>query len=54
MSNATWKLICPRITRKQIEKLDELVKNKRYPNRSEAIRMAIHDLLEEEYIMVSA
>jgi len=28
-----------------IKKLDQLVKEKYYPNRAEAIRLAIHDLL---------
>jgi len=31
-----------------IEALDQLVKEKMYPNRSEAIRMAIRDLLKVE------
>jgi len=31
-----------------IEALDQLVEEKMYPNRSEAIRMAIRDLLKQE------
>ncbi len=31
-----------------LEGLDELVRQKRYPNRSEAIRVAVRDLLKEE------
>jgi len=32
----------------EIERLDALVKRKLYPNRNEAIRFAIHDLLRTE------
>jgi len=32
-----------------IDALDQLVKTKYYPNRAEAIRMAIRDLLSNEY-----
>lgn len=31
-----------------IEAIDQLVKKKRYPNRAEAIRMAVRDFLLEE------
>ena len=31
-----------------LQDLDDLVRNARYPNRSEAIRTAIRDLLKEE------
>lgn len=31
-----------------LEGLDELVRQKRYPNRSEAIRVAVRDLLKDE------
>jgi len=52
MSNTAWKLISLRITRGQAKELDKHVKAGRYPSRSEAIRTAINDLLEDEYIMV--
>ncbi|MCS7125788.1 MAG: ribbon-helix-helix domain-containing protein, partial [Aigarchaeota archaeon] len=32
-----------------VEAIDELVKNRIYPNRSEAIRMAIRDFIQSEH-----
>lgn len=31
-----------------VEKLDQLVNDKLYPNRNEAIRFAVHDLVRKE------
>ena len=31
-----------------LKRIDDLVKEKKYPNRSETIRLAIKDLLEKE------
>jgi len=42
------KLITVHIPEAYLKGLDELVKNKMYPNRSEAIRVAIRDLLKRE------
>ena len=36
------------IAESSLEGLDELVRLQKYPNRSEAIRLAIRDLLKEE------
>lgn len=36
------------MTQETLEGLDELVRQGSYPNRSEAIRFAIRDLLKEE------
>jgi Arc/MetJ-type ribon-helix-helix transcriptional regulator len=36
------------ISEVSLEGLDELVRLQKYPNRSEAIRLAIRDLLKEE------
>ncbi|MCS7132391.1 MAG: ribbon-helix-helix domain-containing protein [Nitrososphaeria archaeon] len=33
-----------------IEAIDQLVKKKRYPNRAEAIRMAVRDFIMEEAV----
>jgi len=42
------KLITVNIPKKLLKLLDELVKDKKYPNRAEAIRFAVHDLLWSE------
>jgi len=42
------KLITIHLPEKYIDKLEELVTRDLYPNRSEAIRMAVRDLLKEE------
>lgn len=42
------KFITLHVLEPDIEALDELVKNGFYPNRAEAIRFAIKDLLESE------
>lgn len=42
------KLITIHLPEKYIDKLEELVMRDLYPNRSEAIRMAVRDLLKEE------
>ena len=42
------KLITVHLPEAYLKGLDELVKNKMYPNRSEAIRVAIRDLLKRE------
>ena len=43
------KLITLYLPQTYIDALDQLVKNKYYPNRAEAIRMAIRDILSNEY-----
>ncbi|MFQ6123002.1 MAG: ribbon-helix-helix domain-containing protein [Candidatus Heimdallarchaeota archaeon] len=42
------KLVTVHLPQEFIIGLDELVRQRRYPNRSEAIRIAIRDLLKEE------
>jgi len=42
------KAITLNLPEKLLELLDSLVEKKRYPNRAEAIRMAIKDLLRSE------
>ena len=42
------KLITVHLPNDQVSGLDELVRSGRYPNRSEAIRMAIRDMLKDE------
>ncbi len=42
------KLITVHLPNDQVSGLDELVRNGRYPNRSEAIRFAIRDMLKDE------
>lgn len=42
------KLVSVYLPEPYIQQLDLLVKNKIYPNRAEAIRLAIHDLLKTE------
>lgn len=42
------KLVTVHLPPKFIRQLDGLVRNGRYPSRSEAIRVAIRDLLKEE------
>ncbi len=42
------KLITLHIPEIYLENLEELVKKKYYPNRAEAIRVAIRDLLDDE------
>jgi len=48
------KLVTVHLPQEFINGLDELVRQRRYPNRSEAIRNAIRDLLKEElWVQVS-
>ncbi len=42
------KLITVHLPNDQVSGLDELVRTGRYPNRSEAIRFAIRDMLKDE------
>ncbi len=42
------KLITVHLPNDQVTGLDELVRTGRYPNRSEAIRFAIRDMLKDE------
>jgi antitoxin ParD1/3/4 len=42
------KLITVHLPNDQVTGLDELVRSGRYPNRSEAIRFAIRDMLKDE------
>ncbi|MHA2074269.1 MAG: ribbon-helix-helix domain-containing protein [Candidatus Hodarchaeales archaeon] len=42
------KLVTVHLPNNQVSGLDELVRSGRYPNRSEAIRFAIRDMLKEE------
>jgi len=46
------KLITLYLPEPYIEALDRLVNKKFYPNRAEAIRSAIHDLLRDEFWIV--
>ncbi|MHA1114706.1 MAG: ribbon-helix-helix domain-containing protein [Candidatus Heimdallarchaeaceae archaeon] len=43
------KLVTVHLPSEFLNSLDELVRQKRYPNRSEIIRVAIRDLLKEEF-----
>ena len=43
------KLVTVHLPETHIQDLDELVRAKKYPNRSECIRTAIRDLLKEEH-----
>ena len=49
MTEVGMKLISVKVTRKQLEGLDELLRRERYPTRSEAIRLAIRDLILKLY-----
>ena len=42
------RLITLHLPEQYIESLEGLVKDKRYPNKSEAIRFAVRDLLKDE------
>ncbi len=44
------KLITVHLPEATVQALDDLVRQKKFPNRSEAIRFAIHDLLRDEFI----
>ncbi len=44
----TMKLVTLHIPEQYVEGLERLVENNLYPNRSEAIRIAIRDLLKRE------
>ncbi len=48
MEEQKVRLITVHLPEEAVEGLDELVRAKKYPNRSEAIRYAIRDLLREE------
>ena len=41
-------MITVHVPREFLHGLDELVRSKRYPSRSEAVRVAIRDLLKQE------
>ena len=45
------KLVSMKIPEAMLEMLDDLVRRRRYPSRSEAIRAAIRDLIKKEYGM---
>jgi len=51
-ANEKMVLISVHIPKQMLEELDELVKRGIYPSRSEAIRIAIRDLLLRHYEMV--
>ena len=42
------RVITCRLPDKDVESLQQLIRNKHYPNRSEAVRAAIRDFLKEE------
>ena len=46
------KLITLHVPEPHLKALDDLVRRRRYPNRAEAIRNAIRDLLNSEFWMV--
>ncbi len=48
MMSKMMKLITVHLPNDQVCGLDELVRSGRYPNRSEAIRFAIRDMLKDE------
>ena len=48
LEDNTMKLVTVHLPQEFIVGLDDLVRQRRYPNRSEAIRIAIRDLLKEE------
>jgi Arc/MetJ-type ribon-helix-helix transcriptional regulator len=41
--------VCVHLPKRVVEELDELVKEGEFPSRSEAIREAVKEFLEEEY-----
>ncbi|TXT53270.1 MAG: putative nickel-responsive regulator [Promethearchaeota archaeon] len=43
------KLISFNLSERYLEHLDRLIEEERFPNRSEAIRVAIRDLIMKEY-----
>ena len=45
---SNMRMITVWIPKTEIQRLDNLVNRKMYPNRAEAIRFAIHDLLRRE------
>ncbi|MHA2090132.1 MAG: ribbon-helix-helix domain-containing protein [Candidatus Kariarchaeaceae archaeon] len=49
MSDDGMRLISVKVTREQLEGLDELLRRERYPTRSEAIRTAIRDLMLKHF-----
>lgn len=42
------KIVTVHLPEPYIEAIDEMVKKKRYPNRAEAIRMAVRDFIRNE------
>jgi len=48
-NDSTIKIVTLHASQITIEQLDDLVRNEKYPSRSEAIRVAIKDLLKEEH-----
>lgn len=51
MRKIPMRLITLHLPPRFVKELDELVREGRYPNRSEAIRVAVRDLLREEVWM---
>jgi antitoxin ParD1/3/4 len=49
-SKSNMRMVTVWIPKANVERLDSLVKRKLYPNRAEAIRFAIHDLLRRETV----
>ncbi|MCH8905761.1 MAG: ribbon-helix-helix protein, CopG family [Candidatus Heimdallarchaeota archaeon] len=43
------KLISVKVTKRQLAGLDELLRREKYPTRSEAIRIALRDLIRRKY-----
>jgi len=48
------KIVTVHLPEAYLEAIDELVRMKVYPNRAEAIRMAVRDLIQREYPIVAS
>jgi antitoxin ParD1/3/4 len=54
MRRKNMKMITVYIPEKYIESMDLMVLEERFPNRSEAIRAAVRDLIRNEYLLNKA
>jgi len=48
------KVVTVHLPEAYIDALDELVRRKMYPNRAEAIRMAVRDFIKNEFKTISS
>jgi len=52
-ATATMKIVSVHLPEAYVEAIDELVKAKLYPNRAEAIRMAVRDFVRREHTLLA-